>query len=212
MAILQVPITKAGKKLAVDTESIPQEMFDGIFAEGIKVYLNAKATKIHTKDLEGSDLEEAQAAAMEQAQKNLVAIYEGKFRKGRATGMVKDGKKVPGKVMTEAMRLARNTVKDALREADIRISHVEASEITRAARELVENNEDYVLQAEKNLEERASKPIAKDIAAMVKVSPKLVAKAEKVKADKKAERQLSAKQAGLPKTRVPPKRGSQPTA
>lgn len=55
---------------------------------------------------------------------------------------------------TEAMRLARNEVKDEIKRQGMKVSHFEASEITRAATELLKQSPSIARQARKNVLER----------------------------------------------------------
>jgi hypothetical protein len=207
-SMISVPITKAGIKVEVDIDQIPDGMLEMVYREGLKPLLNARMSKITVKDLEGDDLKAAKEAATKIANENLEKLYAGKYVKRGAAGTTdSDGKKIPGVVMTEALRLARAKVKDAIREAGMRVSHVAASDITVAAKELIAQDSSFVEQAKVNLEARTAKPLAVDIASLISVSPKLVAKAEERKAANKANKgTLSAKQAG----KVAPKKGSKP--
>jgi len=195
MATLKIAVTKAGNKpIEVNPDELPDEVYKMCLEAGIKHFINQRMSKITTKDLEGEQLAAAQAAAMKVAEENLTNLKEGKVRRGRAGATDASGKKVPGVVMTEARRLAKEVVKNELRAAGIKISHVEASEITKAANELIAADPAFVEQAKTNIEARSAKVTSINIASLVHVSPKLVEKAEKAKAEKKS--QLSAKQAG----------------
>jgi len=200
--LMQVPVTKGKGTVTVDTETIPEPVYQEALALGLKVLANRGTSKITKTTYPKED--ELHAAAMEAAEKQVVLINTGKIK---FTGQ-KKAKGASGAVMTEARRLARVIVKDELKSNGIKISHVEASEITKAANELLEAMPDLVEQAKANLAEREKKalPDGIDISKLVKVSPTLVAKAEEKKA--KAKTTLSAKQAGKPKVRAKP----QPTA
>lgn len=222
MTILHIPITKAGNKtVSIDTEDpdqLPASMYLMALEEGLKVILNKGMSKVGAlKDLSADELEKAHAKAMEIAEANLTKIKNAKVTKGRTTAS--SANKVAGVVMTEARRLAKAVVKDELRAAGIRISMVEATEITKLANEMLANDPTFVEQATANLEARAAKVSdgATDEAALrekalaklaalggVTESPKLKAKAEKAKAEKP----LSAKQAG----KTVPRKGSKPSA
>ena len=198
MAVLKIPVTKAGNQiLEVDSDSIPDTMFKLALAEGLKVLLNKGMSKIATKGLEGDELDKAKAAAMEIAAKNLDKLNKGEIKVGRTAGATK----IAGVVMTEARRLAKEVVKDELKAAGYKISHVEASEITKAANALIEADPSFIETAKANIESRAKKPAAINIAALVHESPKLVAQAAAATAEKKST--LSAKQAG----KVAPRKG-----
>ena len=194
MAILQIPITKAKGFIAIDTETTPDDSFKEALFQGYKVLLNrgaSKITKASTKDEE-----ELKTLAMEMAQKQLELINASKIK---FTGVGKE-KKLSGAVNTEAMRLARNLVKDEMKKAGIKISHVEASEITKAAKEVLasENGASIIEMAKANLQERSKVPVASTIVSGIKISEKKVKAAEA----KKAKDQLSAKQAGKVKVRA----------
>jgi len=189
MAILNVPVTKAKATLEIDTDAIPEDVYAEALLQGLKVLVNrgaSKITKASTKDEE--ELKSlAMAKAVEQLE--LIKTSKIKFTGGKA-------KKASGAVMTEARRLARNLVKDEMKRAGIKISHVEASEITKAANALLEADPSLLETAKANLEERSKVTLKIDVKALVKEDPKLVAKAEAAKKAKK-EGTLSAKQAGM---------------
>jgi hypothetical protein len=190
MAIMSVPITKGKTTLDIDTETLPEDVYREVILQGLKVLMNRGTSKI-TKEFY-PDSEEMKAAAVKTAEAQIEALKTGKIKFSGSSKV----KKASGAVMTEARRLARNMVKDAMKEAGYKISHVEASEITKAANALLEADPSLVETAKANLEERAKKPMAIDIKSLVKESPKLVAKAEEKKAKAKASAPLSAKQAG----------------
>jgi hypothetical protein len=147
---------------------------------------------------------ERKAAILAKAQANVKDMAEGKIK---ITG--KTVKKVSGAIMTEAMRLGRNLVKDAMKAAKIKISHVKASEITAAAKALIESDPSIVATAEANLNARVATPAKINIADLIKVDPELVKKDEAKKAAEKAAKPLSAKQAGKVAPRA---KGSKPVA
>jgi hypothetical protein len=194
MATLNVPITKAGSALAIDTDALPEESFRAVVEAGLKALLNLGMSKILTKGLEGDQLSAAQAAALAKATENLDNLKAGKVKKGRATAKDANGNKVSGPVMTEARRLAKEVVKNEIRAAGMKISHIEASVITKAANELIAADPSFITKATENLEARSQVKTTINISTLVHESPKLIAKAEKAKAERKT--QLSAKQAG----------------
>ena len=194
MATLRIPVTKAGSTIEVDTDKLPEEAFRFVVEAGLKTLLNMSMSKILTKGLEGDDLAKAKSAALAKATENLDALLAGKVKKTRSTAKDANGNKVSGPVMTEARRLAKEVVKNEIRAAGMKISHIEASVITKAANELIAADPSFIAQAQANLEARSTVKSAVDIKSLVHESPKLVAKAEKAKAEKKE--QLSAKQAG----------------
>lgn len=210
MALMQIPITKAKTTVQIDTDTdlSDERVYAEIIWLGTKELLNrgtSKITKNSTKDEA-----ELKSLALKKAEEQLVLVREGKIR---FVSEVKT-KKASGAVMTEAMRLARQLVKDAMKEEGIKISHVKASEITAAAKEVLDDPEQgppILAQAEKNIAEReaaaAGKPKLSAIVKAIKTDPAKVAKAVAEAAERKAA--VSAKQAGMTKQRAgkgaPPK-------
>lgn len=212
--IISVPITKAGKGVTmdIDTDDLNgmfesnDQMMEYLIAEGLKTVLNSRSSKLAAPSkLEGKALEDNKEAALAQATKNLEDLAAGKLSK-------KSSAKTAGvdrAVMTEAVRLAKNVVKDQCRAAKIPLSTVPAKDITDLAKKMVEQDAQFITEAKANIEARGKVEVALNIAELIHQDPKLVAKAEKEKADRKAERQLSAKQAGKPEKRAgkaPPRR------
>lgn len=199
---LDIAITKGKSTLNVDLAKVPDDVYKEALIQGFKVLLNRGASKVTAAAYPNA--EELKAEAMAVAAKQLEMVYEGKIK---LTGG--KAKKASGAVMTEARRIAKAMVKDAIKAAGGKVSHYEASEITKAANALLETEQgkEIIAQAETNLKEREKTPIALDITSIISESPKLVAKAEEEKAKKKS--QLSAKQAGIPKKR---KGAEQPVA
>lgn len=153
MTIYTVPITKAKKNIAVDSEAVDasgkpllsDEVCQMIFAEGLKAFLNKNMSKITVKDLEGDELEAAKEAAFAKGQENLESLVAGSVKKRKAAG------KESREVTTEARRLAREAVKAAFREAGKKISGIKASVITAAADELIAEDTSYVEKARENV-------------------------------------------------------------
>lgn len=190
MATINVPVTKAGKGVTIelDPSKLPDAVYAEIFLQGAKAVLGRGMSKVTKENY--PDEKERAAAAMAAAQKNLEAAYEGKIRitGGKAKG-------ASGVVMTEARRIAKGIVKDMIKENGEKVSHYEASEITKAANQLIEEDPSIIELAKENIEKRKTKTPskAKELFAGIKISEKLVAKAE---AKKKAGKVLSATQAG----------------
>ena len=194
MSTMNIKVTKAGKSLEVDLQELPDEAYQFVLQKGLEALLNARMSKVLTKDLEGEKLAEAQARALEIAEENLSNLKAGKITKARGGAKDANGNKVAANVMTEARRLAKEVVKNEIRAAGMKISHVEASVITKAANELIAADPSFIENAKANIEARSAVKSAINIANLVHESPKLVAKAEAAKAERKT--QLSAKQAG----------------
>ena len=196
MANLTIPVTKAKATLTIDTDVVPDAYYQEALAQGFKALINGGATKI-TKETY-PDEEELKAKALETARARVQAMYEGKLKLGRSAKS--DSTKVPGEVMTEARRLARDLVKQALKDAGHRISHYSSTEITIQANAVIAANPEIIEQAAANIEARKTKKPVIDIAA-IKEDPAKVGAANAKKAAAKAG-PLSAKQAAKVAPRV----------
>lgn len=192
MGLFKVPVVKGKDTIEVDTDQLPDAVFQEVVIQGLKALMNRGTTKITKATYPNAD--ELKTAAMEKAKEQWANMVAGKIR---ATGAKSD--KTSGAVMTEASRIARNLVKDEMKRQKIKISMVDAKDITAKANELIAAIPDIVEQAKANLAERDTKAAAmKDalanIAGGIKANPKKVAAAEAEKA--KAKDQLSKTQAG----------------
>jgi len=204
MAVIKIAVSKGGDDLEVDTEKLPTEVYEACFIAGVKEYLNKRMTKVTKKDMPNE--EERKAQAMSIAAENLKNMYAGNIPVGRkrASG------KIPARVRAEALRISKRMIKDAMKAEKIKVSYVNPKEITAAANELLDNDPDILKLAQENIaaaDAAATKTVEKGtsikaIAARIKINPDKKAKAEKAAADKKAEKQLSAKQAGMVQVRA----------
>lgn len=207
--IFKVPL-KAGGTLDVpqsELSLLDDDSYAEIVLLGLKAFLNRGMDKAvgAVKGLEGPALETAKANAIAKAQANLDALKAGNIKKSAAKSA-----KVTGVLNTEAMRIARNMIKDGLKAAGKKVTYYPASEITASAKALLSVRPDILDMAKANLAARdearsaASTAIA-DIVGSAKTDDKLIKAAEDKKAKAKAEKanQLSAKQAGKPKVHVP---------
>lgn len=194
--IVEVLITKAKKALGVNVKALSDEMFAEIIYRGLSDILNSGMSKIVMKDLEGAELVKAQEAAFTKAEDNLKTLMDSKVKHKGQRGGAKSSKH-SREVTTEAMRLARDVIKDQIRADGGKPSHYKASDISKWAKELLEADASYYDMANTNLESRKAKPIGISLAGL-KADPALVAKDEerKAKSKPKAAGQLSAKQAG----------------
>ncbi len=215
MAVFKIAVAKGGGVIEVDTKADLEDdtVYAAVLMLGLKDLLNRGMTKIKSpKNLVGEDAEKAKAAAMAQAQKNLEALKAGKLP--RMAGQKSGDDKIPGVVMTEARRLAKNLIKDEIKAAGGKISHYEAKDITAAANAYLETDEgkSLVEVAKANVEARSkaveAKPVT-DIAELqsklgIAVSAKKVKEAEekKKKSQEAGAAVLSAAQAGKVKTRT----------
>jgi hypothetical protein len=196
----KVPITKAGKGivLEVDIALIDDVTLKGLIIEGLKACLNSKMASVGAvTKLEGDALAAAQAKAMTIAKDNLEALMTGKFKfagqKAKAP--------VKREVQNEAIRLAREFVRDQIRAQGYTISHFSAKDITTAAKGKVEADPSFYARAEENLAKNAAIETKIDLSALgLKPDPEKLAKAEAAKVTRA--QNLSKTQAGktLPRT------------
>lgn len=201
--IVNVPITKGKTTLAVAIDDIPADVWAEVILQGLKVLLNRGTSKV-TKETYTKPAELlAKAVEVANTQLEMVMTSKIKFTGGKK----KSG--ATGAVMTEARRLAKALVKDELKRAGIKISHVEASEITKAANLYLESEAGAALveKAKANLAEREAVSIGDiiNVKSVVAISPELVAKAEAKKAKGGT---LSAKQAGMVKHKGKPQQAT----
>ena len=209
--VVQIVITKAKSFIPVDTGAIEEggdlttEVYKEALILGLKAILNRGTTKI-TKETY-PDEKEMRAAAMAQAEK----IYKQmKTNDIRFVG-AKKVKEVSGEVMTEAMSVARKHVRQFLKDQNIKVSHVKASEITKHAKALLVSYPQIIEDAKATV--AARKQASSDMSAafgQIEVDPALVAKAEAEKAERKAAG--SAAKAGKVAFRAKPAVAIQPTA
>lgn len=197
MAVLNVPVTKGKGTVEIDTDKIPEDVFAEAMLQGLKVLVNRGTSKITKESYPQED--ELKTAAMAKAAEQVELIMTSKIK---FTGQ-KKAAGVSGAVKTEAMRLARNLVKDEMKRAGIKVSHVKSAEITAAAKELLdaEIGKTLIETAKANLEARSQVDLSSviKIKDLVHEDAGLVAKAAERKAKSGT---LSAKQAGKVKTRA----------
>lgn len=211
---VEVQVTKAKRAIKVNmgSEFISNEMFDEIIYRGLSDILNSGMSKITIKDLEGTQLSEAQDAAFAKAAENLKALEHGEIKAKGSRGKSK-AVKLPAEVKTEALRLAKALVKDQIKADGEKISHYKASDITKWAKQILEADDSLYELAKAEIEKRKATPVKISLAGL-KPDDKLVAKANEAKAKKKAEKKttLSATQAGIPARQKPKGKGPQATA
>ncbi len=205
--MVQIALKNAAGTIEVDTARLPDDVYREALMQGLKVIAERGMSKMTKEAYPVED--ERKAAIKSKAEANVEDMYAGKVK---ITG-AKSVKKASGAVMTEAMRLARNLIKDAMKANKIKISTVKASEITKAAKAYIETNPGIIETAEANLKAREETPVTIDIKSLIKVDPALVAKDEAKKAAAKANKPLSKAQAGKVAPRAKgAKPGSQPQA
>lgn len=199
MAVVQVPVTKSKAFVEIDTDKLPQDVYEAALLEGLKALANKGMSKITLKGLEGEELSKAHAAAQAKAEENAAAMLDGSIKlPGR-----KAKSKLPGEVMTEARRLAKNLLKDEMKKAGIKVSHVPAKEITQAVKDLLASDmgKSILDQAQKNIDARKAAPEAAGTISLASLLPDFdTLKQKGAESDAKAKergKQLSAKQAGM---------------
>lgn len=197
MALVKVPVTKGKGSVEIDTERLPDSVYQEALIQGLKVLTNRGMTKI-TKETYPVPAE-LQAAAMAKAGETVEAMLAGKIR---IVGVKSSDGKVSGAVMTEARRLARNLVKDAMKREGIKVSYVEASEITKAANALIAADPEIIEQAKAEIAARDAQKEKVTTAIDIKSIPqsaKKIKAAEEAKAAAKST--LSAAKAGKIKSK-----------
>lgn len=199
MTILFVPVTKAGSSVTVDTDKIHDTMYAEALAQGLKVMVNGGMTKLTKENIPDETARKAEALKIAEDRVNL--MIEGKLKLGRQAAASKGPS---GAVMTEARRLARIAVKEMLKSKGLKVSTYDASEITKAANEIIAADPSYVTTAESNLATRGKGPVPTniDITAMIQPDPKKVAELEAKKVEKAGV--LSKTQAGKVAPRAVP--------
>lgn len=205
MAVVQVPVTKSKAFVEIDTDKLPQEVYEAALLEGLKALANKGMSKITLKGLEGEELSKAHAAAQAKAEENAAAMLDGSIKlPGR-----KAKSKLPGETMTEARRLAKNLLKDEMKKAGIKVSHVPAKEITQAVKDLLASDmgKSILDQAQKNIDARKAAPDGAGTISLASLLPDFDSLKQKgAESDAKAKergKQLSAKQAGMTAKRKP---------
>lgn len=183
-------------------KAVIQAGLDAIFA---KANGAAKILAGITK-LEGTELDKRKTEVREAAAKTLDQLTQGIIPGAKRA-------KTSGAEATEAMRLAKNMVKDLIRNSGQKIGAYSAKELTAAAKVVLERNPSLLDLAKKNLADRAVEAKgtkALDLTGLfgtkatsdeVKAKPK-VAPTRKKKGDP-----ISAKQAGMAAPRAKPGTG-----
>jgi hypothetical protein len=200
--IIPITLKNGAGVVDVDTARLPDAVYREALLQGLKVLAERAMSKL-TKEAY-PDEAERKAAIKAKAEANIEDMYEGKVK---ITGAVAV-KKASGAVMTEAMRLARNLVKDAMKAEKIKISTVKASDITAAAKAFIEADPSIITTAEANLKAREATPVKINIKSLIHADPELVKKAEAKAAAAKADKPLSKTQAG----KVAPRAKAKPEA
>lgn len=224
MAQVTIGIKNGAGSVSIETDDLPAQVYEAALIEGLKVLCHKGMSKLTKANLPDDEARKAEIARVAQA--NAAELVK-KDADGNYVGSVKldsrraSGPKVSGEVKTEAMRLARNLAKDEIKKAGIKVSHVAASEITAAAKMYLEAYPHLLETAKKNIEERKAATTAEgekkvDIKSIIKIDPKLVAKANEKNAKAKASKAkgeaepISAAQAGQVQKRSKPTATARP--
>ena len=210
--VFEVPLKGGCGTFTIETGSLSDEVMQAVFLAGLTHFFNSangatKALAGITK-LEGAELEARKAEVHKACQKT-----KEQLEAGQVPGKAKVAK-ASGAVQTEAMRLAKNIIKDLIKSNGQKVGAYKPKEITEAAKIYLERNRATIIKlAEKNLAERAeeakgtkgldlkglfgAKADSEEVKAKPKVAPKRKAKGEG--------EPLSAAQAGKAAPRAKPK-------
>lgn len=133
--IVKVPITKASTKgeasyVEICWDDLPDDVAKEVVLQGLKTLMNRGMSKITDakKDVK------AREAAMEVAAKNAENLYAGQIRMSAGVRT-----KITGAVKTEAMRLARALIKEALKASGKKVSLIPAKVISQYAEALLQD-------------------------------------------------------------------------
>ena len=207
--MIAIPIPKAGAGVTFDVDvdilasnEFPLAVYLEICLQGCKTLLNRGQSKLKSsKGLEGKAKEDAVNAILAIVQGQYDAMLKGETRITGGKGKLKG---VEREVKAEGMRLARLAVRDAIKASGGKISHYSAKKITEAAEEVLADEErgpqfmeiakanvakrHELVEPVKTADEAKAKGSELIEALGLKTDPKLVAKAEKSAAEKKAKK------------------------
>lgn len=218
MANYKVPIKGGGTIVVESLNVFPDQVFAVIAVNGLKDLFNRGMTKIGPLKVDAAkghteaDVAASAAKAMEIAQKNFDNLKEGKLP--RMAGVKASDSKVPGVVMTEARRLAKNLIKDEIKKSGGKISHFEPKDITAAANAYLASDEgkEQLTMAQANVDARSKMVEEKPVTSLADLQAKLgisvsdtkvkAAEAKKAKAKAAGTDVLSAAAAGKVKQRT----------
>ncbi len=193
----KVPVKGGGHVEVEGVSQFPDNVYIAIVTAGLKDLLNRGMTKVGplkvdaAKGHDEATVEASKAKAMEIATANLANLVQGKLP--RMAGVKASDGKIPGVVMTEARRLARNVIKDEIKKAGEKISHYDAKDITAMANELLkdEAGKELLEQAKANVAARDSAP--KPTTSIADLQAKLGISVNATKVAKAAEKKAAAK-------------------
>lgn len=148
MSTMTIPL-KGGVEFKVDSEmlkNVPEAAWNLVIIKGLQAVLGLKMSKIGVAGLEGAELETARKEIQQVAENNLNDLVAGKVR-GRGAPKQKG----QSAIKTEAVRLAKLSVKAQLKAAGLKITSYSGAELTAAAKGLVETDPSFMAKAEANL-------------------------------------------------------------
>lgn len=214
----KIPIKGGGVVTFEGVAQFPDNVYVAIITAGLKDLLNRGMTKIGplkidpTKGVDETTVAASAAKAKEIADKNYANLLEGKLP--RMAGVKASDSKVPGVVMTEARRLAKNLIKDEIKKSGGKISHFEPKDITAAANAYLASDEgkELLTMAQANVDARSKVVEEKPVTSLADLQAKLgisvsdtkvkAAEAKKAKAKAAGTDVLSAAAAGKVKQRT----------
>lgn len=203
MAIFAVPVTKAKGVVEIDTGNVPEDVYREAVFQGLKVLVNRGASTLKKEDF--NDDEAYRAAATEVANKQVAAILAGDIKPSGAPKTVKASRDV----MVEARRLAKEMVKDYIRNVmKQRPSHYSPKEMTRLTERVLQDQPSIIETARANIEARTAKPLEINLGTDLAPDPARVEKAKATAAARAKKNKttdagtLSATQAGKAKPRA----------
>lgn len=187
---LMIPVTKGKAGIEICVDDLPADVYKEVLIQGLKHFINTSMGDIKTTGLDEKEAATAAKVAMDKAEENAEKLYTGKIRMSKGTRT-----KVSGEVKTEAMRLARLIIKQAIRDEGGKVSHYAAANISEAAKEWLETTEEgkeCMAQAKANVESRHALDKASKIdVSGIKADPALAKKAEEKAAKAKGAKKAS---------------------
>src|SRR6266702_3349299 len=150
--IASIALKGEAGSIEINFSALPDQTYQALLIAGAEAFLNkangaAKSLAGITK-LEGKELEDRKKAVLAAAEQTA-----SQLREGIVPGAKKA--KASGAVSTEAIRLAKNMVKDLIRNSGQKIGAYSPKELTAAAKTVLERNPALIQLAEKNLAEYA---------------------------------------------------------
>ena len=194
--VLNIQVIKGNGTVAINPAEVHGDVWSHVVVAGLKVVINGGASKVTATTY--PDEAERQAEAMRIAQERVTKMLDGTLKIASPKGTKTTNE--PAAVMTEARRLAKNLVKEMIKEAKEKISQYSASDITQAANKLIEQHPELISQAKENLAAQRT-PKIKATLSIAPDEKKIKAAKEKAAKAKATKAAVAAKAA--PKATVP---------